>query len=813
MSIGFNPVFERYEIPREGPFPKEDLSGCIAFTRDTQHVGWIHILIHLTQKIHKFIFRRDADANLCHAMVLLDSQPGEDGRIVLAHSTFSGIRTSKRNYLAEKDVTSLVIYRPKDDKLRKRIAKYARQTSRNKCEAPSEQEEKKGKFSIKDMILAFFRNKNETTEQHSVKTRLSRSIVDLLQGRTLCDRKGNPRDLFCSAYAVFILQSSQLIAKMTKEEKNAVKAAKSTDEAVKTVLNLLNNAEHPVGNTYKEHNFLKIDAQYAMSGYSCQQLNKVSGEKRVSERVYPFPLDQFNKKHRIVDVTENWKSDEKIETENDKTSETIERLHHKIGKRSTLAKVKRVVIPILYAMTIFGIGKAIRFNRMYKAYSMQKKFMEEAGKKDQPQIAENIQLHSKTMTFNHIANYVIHEGIIWTKSRVKEGAEWEPVYFSGYPNRTPKELHADGANLVVIDDKDFVHYKKVIGEKCDDERNTYIYYDKSTKNNWKNEWYSFPYLKHIVNFFTGKKLKLLEGCRSWAISHRGQLSRYSEDGDLNQHITFNGVTTLFVLDKEGRHLYLFDPWKPKHVLVKVPVPETSGSSFVAERISAAGSVVALVGYAFKNERAYPAIKTMVMDIDTLGWNPYLDYTYDSENRTNDERILPTVEKWDDHFLPEGATTNITVVQTGKGNNAKELRVAAEYQGKKGYWTKSLEGGNWRFCVDNHVDLGERLEEKGVNEEPVPNVKNWKNENAFLENFSCYSLLGELTCNNNKFLLLRRDNIILQVVSGKEHYYYDLVDKATGKVRKVKIVQHENSLKIIERGVFKRKPFKLTLHRS
>src|SRR5262249_27105975 len=139
-----------------------------------------------------------------------------------------------------------------------------------------------------------------------------------------------------------------------------------------------------------------------------------------------------------------------------------------------------------------------------------------------------IALKSRTVTFTHTHDFAIHNDVIWTRRRNDlPGAiqgEWSPIYFP--LGKVPKEIYADGANLIVIDQEHIVHYKKVVREyrakevgkkpkiqaalkgKTLKPADTYIAIDKSSHNNWKSHWFSLPFVSKIVNLFTGKLLQL-----------------------------------------------------------------------------------------------------------------------------------------------------------------------------------------------------------------------------------------------------------------------------------------------------------------
>jgi hypothetical protein len=346
-----------------------------------------------------------------------------------------------------------------------------------------------------------------------------------------------------------------------------------------------------------------------------------------------------------------------------------------------------------------------------------------------------IELKSKIRTFNHIQEFAIENDMIWMRRR-HSGEEWKSVYFDGFINgRVPTSLDCDGANLIVLDEKNRVHYKKIIKEFrkqdiTDKNRNWlaeagvnfeedgYVAVDKGDRDNWKDKWFSLPYIQYIVNLFTKKRLKIPQDARAWAISHRGRYNDYLEDQLLRHHEVKVGVTTLYVLDHNSKDIYKFDPWSPKHVKISIPLPETSKTSFEAENISTSASVIMAIGYEMHKDNPKHRtlqIYTRLADIDSEGWDPGLKYDY-FDNPDPHVYIVP-LPQWTSHplALEEGdfITKTITILQTGSGNNARELRVAGQHHGQKGFFFKKIDKEEWQFEPLDEAESAEIKEENAL----------------------------------------------------------------------------------------------------
>jgi len=315
---------------------------------------------------------------------------------------------------------------------------------------------------------------------------------------------------------------------------------------------------------------------------------------------------------------------------------------------------------------------------------------------------------TETATFNHVNEYVLNEGKIWFKPKNSGAAEWKLMYFDGFStNRIPVKISSDGANLVVLDDKNEYHYRKVLQEKRDS-CGKYIYTDLSSKDNWFDCWFSLPVVGPVFNIFTGKRLKKPDNCVRWAISHRGIYNDAFYDEKGFAHPVVIGVTSLYMLTKKGK-IYFADPWLPfgfhqnskKPFDHEVPLPE----NFVVQNFDVSASTLFLLGKEGRQVKLYTSLR----DFDTLGRDPVLElWSNESYKRRG---IKP--DPWKSHELPPlhglaRITKNITISQNGKYNDARELTVIGTNQdGRAGYYFKpSLKAAEWTFIETPNVILAE-----------------------------------------------------------------------------------------------------------
>lgn len=415
------------------------------------------------------------------------------------------------------------------------------------------------------------------------------------------------------------------------------------------------------------------------------------------------------------------------------------------GKATNFFKTVLLVLECVAAIiSLVGIYFLVKGKEMSDRIDSEKRFKEEVKSKTPPSPDIKVERKTAKQTFNHVQEFVIQDDVIW--ERGVGSKEWKAIYFDGFSKgEIPTEIHADGANLVVLDQNRTVHYKKilheyrraeledpqdkkaeygrkmihVLGKDVEIHSHPYVVFDKAAKNNWKDKWFSLPFLSDLVNLFEGKRIKIPADVLAWGISHRGRYNDYYEDKDGRKHLVGAGVTTLYVLLPDGKGIWKYDPWSPPKADMNISVTDTSTSTFEALNLSPSASTLMLVGYESTKDpeggtKKTLKIKTRLADIDTEGWNPGLKYNYvDPES---DKHRLIGFDEWQEHPLPPGPITKeITILQTGAGNNARQMRVTGEFEGQKGEFYKDLQDKEWQFMpfapeedTSNFVALEEEI---------------------------------------------------------------------------------------------------------
>lgn len=418
-----------------------------------------------------------------------------------------------------------------------------------------------------------------------------------------------------------------------------------------------------------------------------------------------------------------------------------------------------------------------------------------------PQIFKPLYLKTPTQTFNHTHEYVIKDNFLWFR-RIGT-TTFNPLFFDGYPTAKPIFIHADGANLFVMDEFYKHHYKKVLVEFRHDELDIehreeiikagfnpddyeYLLFDINEEFNWQDKWFSLPFLSSLVNIHK-KRLTIPSSFKSLAISHRGRFNDYVDDHIGQHHPVNTGVTTLYVLDQNGQDIHKYDPWSPPWAKTIIGLKETATTSFVAHNISVSASTIMAIGFEINHQDQKKTLKilTRMADIDTEGANPGLKYSFTDDIKDKDTRVLPFDSDWQEHPLDlvgsSLVTEHITILQTGEGNNARVLRVAGKNQDDEwGYYQKQLTQKKWSFfpCdldIPHHPLLA--LDDTPITTTVFDYEGSYSDYQIKLINWGERSNHAQLiiTMDNNSYNLDIYKRFSFITFLGVEKYKYDLVN--------------------------------------
>jgi hypothetical protein len=184
---------------------------------------------------------------------------------------------------------------------------------------------------------------------------------------------------------------------------------------------------------------------------------------------------------------------------------------------------------------------------------------------------------------------------------------------------------------------------------------------------------------------------------------------YWEDIDGNK-TQFGLTATIYVVDPAGQKIYFTDTGLPATFNRAFTSP--GRGTFIIENMSSAASTVFVINETGK-------MYTRMIDAEIEGGGPALMFTYKRGKRTKDDEIVPIMDAmrslplpdWreqepiaevrDDRMKQAIITKNITILQTGEGNAARELRVQGRNRaGKYGYYFKKIFDPSWNFKITN-----------------------------------------------------------------------------------------------------------------
>ena len=192
--------------------------------------------------------------------------------------------------------------------------------------------------------------------------------------------------------------------------------------------------------------------------------------------------------------------------------------------------------------------------------------------------------------------------------------------------------------------------------------------------------------------------------RAWSVGTRDAGVLWYEDAAGNaHHYGTMGIATLYFLSANGQEIRFADTGLPSDFSHSLLGPERG--AFVSVGLSASASTLFVIGDAGE-------MYTRLADFDTLGSDPmFFKYTYERKRSAlagDDYRsnftpwALPS-EPWRKQPpIPlSGAAAlsrHVTILQTGHGNAARELRVAGRSPGgAPGYYFKAIFAGEWKFA--------------------------------------------------------------------------------------------------------------------
>ncbi|MCQ2592938.1 MAG: hypothetical protein MJ188_09160 [Treponema sp.] len=302
---------------------------------------------------------------------------------------------------------------------------------------------------------------------------------------------------------------------------------------------------------------------------------------------------------------------------------------------------------------------------------------------------DTIYIKTQTQTFSFDYEYLLFNGRIFYKQRGTDKTAWEPFLETGLPFSKKNKFPTVETVTEIAADADVLY--------CfSDEGKLYRCYTKKITSYTPFEWveyFGWPFKVQL------NQTEILRNKKAWAVGSSRLDVEYYEDIYGNQHNYGPlGVESIPFLCEDGKTIHYSDPACPSDFSHSFRTPD----NVILENFSESASTF----FAIASDGT---LFTRLVDYNTVGSDPMLyDYSYEevhsdlpgSNKKSNTTTWALPNESWKiQPSLPNGAkaTKYVTIIQNGKGNDARELRIAAiSPQGLTGFYYKSLNDTNWTF---------------------------------------------------------------------------------------------------------------------
>jgi hypothetical protein len=286
--------------------------------------------------------------------------------------------------------------------------------------------------------------------------------------------------------------------------------------------------------------------------------------------------------------------------------------------------------------------------------------------------------------------------------------------------------------------------------------------------------------------------------------HENDIVSYWEDIDGNK-TEFGFTASIYIVSPDGQKIVYTDTGLPASWNRAFTSPERG--KYIIENMSASASTIFVINETGK-------MYTKMIDFELEGGCPALRYVYSREKRTRDGEIAPLMKSIRTLPLPDwreqeaidvvlaglksgsgqaALTGNITILLTGKGNAARELRVQGrDNTGKYGYWKKMIFDNNWKFVVTGEIFSESSIIKNYMSTAPEGGIldRNYRGKlkksgeadlSAELIGFYCFSTPAVLRIHiNRKSFDLKFHTVDLWSPTAQKKYFPELVGNSDGE---------------------------------
>jgi hypothetical protein len=310
-------------------------------------------------------------------------------------------------------------------------------------------------------------------------------------------------------------------------------------------------------------------------------------------------------------------------------------------------------------------------------------------------LPETVFIKTATQTLCRGYQFSLVDGRIYYKRTGATAREvWLPLTGTGLPHGTADGFRNARRVVSIAADADELY-------AVSDEGVVYLLFVERARKQRPFEWidrHGWPDVSPLV------LNELVVPHRAWSVGTRDAGVLWYEDAAGNpHHYGTMGIATLYFLTAGGQEIRFADTGLPSDFSHALLGPERG--AFVSVGLSASASTIFLIGDAGE-------MYTRLADFDTLGSDPmFFKYTYERKRsplagddyRSNFTPWALPAEPWRKQPpIPlSGAAVlsrHVTILQTGRGNGARELRVAGRSpEGAPGYYFKAIFADEWKFA--------------------------------------------------------------------------------------------------------------------
>ncbi|MEV7415385.1 hypothetical protein [Streptomyces sp. NPDC089919] len=295
-----------------------------------------------------------------------------------------------------------------------------------------------------------------------------------------------------------------------------------------------------------------------------------------------------------------------------------------------------------------------------------------------------VYLRGTAETFNRRWSFALREGLMYVKETAADG---------GWRTMTLPDCLAGRIRGISVDDDELA--------AVDEDGRIYTM-DHALNAPWTWNWtYRFG-----APLWLGGGTTVPYGSArwTWSVLSPGEDQVWRDTAGNDHPVGGAKVSHVFALSPDGSRITYVDPWLPADHSYEMATPLRG--RFQARALSTAASTSFVVN-------RYGDLYTRLYDFDISGADRvFFGYSYEDQRGAVFPKIqLPAPDWVHQPKVPAGGeiADRISVHKTGRGSDARELRVEGRDHGTTGYWHKALTAEGWSFTATGLPLAGALLE--------------------------------------------------------------------------------------------------------